>query len=339
VRDAASCDGTWYVVGAVITQDGDSRPAAWTSQDARAWQSVPIDAREYYARRAILRSVACRTGHMAAVGSRSGGAHGNPRTTSWYQRPDGTLVDMRADWTLYGGADAVSVNRIAAGPEGWLIDGNRRSGAAVWESGDATDFRLIDDDPALSSDATHQTVALDQVHDGAGWTVVGRAELPGRIGPVPLAWTSTDGASWTRESVPADTDGFADLERVTQDGNGLLAVGIRDDRFGTWRRTGGRWEATGSFGSLASHVTGAPFVSGLAVAAGNALATVVDGAQFRLWAETGDHDWRAVRTPTRPANNGDDQLTVASDGSTVLLLADDGAAGRAWVATWSDVSE
>jgi hypothetical protein len=337
VRDATSCDGTWYVVGAIVGADGSTRPAAWTSSDGRTWRAVATDPTDFYARRAILYSVACRDGQMAAIGAKSGGAHGNPRTATWRVREDGVLQDVPASFVLYGGAEAVSVNRVAAGPDGWLIAGNRRSGAAVWHSSDATDFRLVDDDPELSSDATRKTVALDPVRDGTGWTLVGRAELPGRVGPVPLAWTSTDGSRWSRQEVPASTDGFADLERVTREGDGLLAVGIRDDRFGTWRRSGGRWRATGSFGSLDARGTGAPFVSGLAIAAGKALVAASDGAVFRLWTETGDHAWRRVATPAQPANTGDDQLTVAADADTVLLLGDDGTSGRVWRADWNSV--
>jgi hypothetical protein len=338
VRDATTCDGHWYVVGAVLGDDGASRPAAWTSRDARTWRSLAFDASDYYARRAILRSVGCGNGRMAAVGARSGGAHGNPRTSSWYQRADGTLVDMKATFTLYGGAEAVSVNRIAAGPDGWLIDGNRRSGAAVWISADATDFRLIDHDPELSSDATTSTVALDQVSDGAGWTVVGRAEVPGRIGPVPLAWTSTDGLRWRRQEVSPATRGFADLERVARVGDNLLAVGIRDKEFGSWVRADGDWRTGTAFGRLDATSTGAPFVSGLTANEETALVTASDGSRFHLWAEGENERWREVTTPIQPRNAGDAQLTVTADDDTVLLLADDGTSGRAWVADWNTLS-
>jgi hypothetical protein len=331
VRDATSCDGTWYVVGAVIGDDGSSRPAAWTSSDGTAWRSMAVDPADYWAKRAILSSVACRDGQVAAIGAKSGGAHANPRTSSWYQRADGALVDMRATFVLYGGSQAVSVNRIAAGPEGWLIGGNRRTGAAVWLSSDATDFRLVDDDPALSSDAALQTAALDQVHDGAGWTVVGRAALPGRISPVPMAWTSPDGLRWQRQEVRPGTDGYADLERVIRVDDDVLAAGIRGERFGTWRRANGRWKAHATFGALDQGGSGAPFVSGLASASDHPLATASDGTRFHLWADLGD-GWHEVATPTHPDTAGDQQLTVAAASQKVLLLADDGRSGRIWLA-------
>jgi hypothetical protein len=330
VRDATTCGGSWYVVGAVLGDGGASRPAAWTSTDGRSWRSVPTAATDYYARRAILYSVACRDGEAVVIGAKSGGAHGNPRTATWQLGRDGLLHDVAAPFVLYGGAAAVSVDRVAAGPSGWLIAGNRRTGGAVWWSAAATGFRIVDDDPALASDAALRTTAVDPVHDGAGWTVVGRAEVPGRAAPVPLAWVSADGLHWTRQQVPAGSHGFADLERVARDGDDLVAVGIRGDRFGTWRRADDEWRAGSSFGALDPDGTGARFVSGLAIASGTALVAACDGSVFRLWAATGDDSWRAVATPVRPGNTGDDQLTVAADAETVLLLTDDGRSGRVW---------
>lgn len=332
VRDATTCAGTWYLVGAIIGGAGESRPAAWASADAQHWRPLVLDPREYWARRAILESVACRGAQVAAVGSQSGGAHGNPRTSSWFQRPDGVLVDVAAAFELYGGPSAVSVNRIAAGPDDWLIAGNRLSGAAVWVSEDGTHFRLHDDDPALSSDGERVTAALDAVHDGRSWTVVGRATRADGPGWSPMAWTSPDGTRWRREEVPDDSH-YADLQRVVRGGRGLVAAGIRDDRFATWRRTGEVWRAGEAFGSLPAGARGARHVSGLATAADEALVTVSDGRRFRLWAQT-DQGWREVRTPTRPAVTGDAQMTVAADGGQVLLVADDGLSGRAWVTTW-----
>lgn len=338
VRDAASCDGHWFLVGAVIGPDGASRPAAWTSDDARTWHPMALAPRSYYARRAVLSSVACRDGRVAAVGARSGGAHGNPRVTSWYQRGDGTLVDMPASFELYGGPDAISVRHVAAGPDGWLIAGNRLSGAAVWFSRDATDFRLIDHDPALSSDPGHSTSALDQVHDGTRWTVVGRVEVPGRIDALPSAWTSPDGLGWTRQEVPAGTKGFADLERVVRTGDDLVAVGLRGQGFGVWSRSRGRWTVGEAFGAFARDLSGPAYVTGLAVHGHALVAAASDGSRFRVWADPGPGPWREVDVPRPTRASGDTRLTVVGDDSSLLLLSDDGASGRVWVAGWNTLS-
>ncbi len=339
VRDASTCDGRWFLVGAVADADGATRPAAWTSADARTWVSMPLDPSSYYARRAILSSVACQGSRVAAVGARSGGAHGNPRVTSWYQRPDGALVDMRAPFELYGGPNAIRVGRIAAGPHGWLIVGDRVSGAAVWTATDASDFTILDHDPALSSDTRTKTSALDQVWDGAQWTVVGLAESAGRVSAAPSAWTSTDGEHWSGQPVPAGTDAFADLELVARDDGDLVALGLRSNRFGVWRRSGSGWKADDTFGAFADQVTTAPQVTGLAVGSGAVVGAVSDGARYRLWsspgAASGDRRWRPVVAPTDPVATGDTAFTVAADDDTVLLLSDDGTAAGVWVTPWS----
>lgn len=63
------------------TETRDTRPAAWFSPDRETWTPVPVYARTYWGRRAILNSIAYSRDRIAVVGARSGGAHGNPRVT------------------------------------------------------------------------------------------------------------------------------------------------------------------------------------------------------------------------------------------------------------------
>lgn len=332
VRDATTCAGRWYVVGGVFPPDPteDSRPAAWTSLDGKTWTSLPLDPTGYWAERAVFASVACRNGEIAMVGAKSGGAHGNPRVTTWYEREDGTFTDVVAAFELYGGPLAVTVQRIAGGPDGWLIGGARTSGAAVWISEDARDFRLVDDDPALSSDDSMETLVWDQVHDGDRWTAVGSAAVKGRLPRVPMAWTSPDGQAWHRQEVPG-SDGFTDLERVINTGDGLLAAGIRGDEFGTWTRVDGTWKRLGTFARLDPDRRAGPYVSALTPAGSNYFAAISDGTTYQLWASADAHDWRPVPTPTTPTTAGEHIMALGASGSTLLLLADDGEAGRIWL--------
>jgi hypothetical protein len=138
--------------------------------------------------------------------------------------------------------------------------------------------------------------------------------------------------------VPTRTHGFADLERVVVDDGDLVAAGLRADRFGVWRRHGGHWTDVESFGGFAAGSTGARFVSGLVARAGDLVAVVSDGARYRLWSDTGSGRWRQVVAPAHPPTNGDTQVTVASDGDTVLLLSDDGASGHVWLTGWAAFS-
>ena len=333
VRDAVRCADQWFLVGGVFTADGASTPAAWSSPDATSWTSLRLAPVGYWARRSVISSVGCRDGRIAMVGSKEGGAHGNPRVSTWYQRADGVFVDVDAAFELYGGPHAVSVGRMAGGPDGWLIAGNRTSGAAVWVSPDATGFDLVDDDPQLSKDDQFDTTALDQVHDGQQWTVVGSATTPGRLPRVPMSWRSEDGRTWQREEVPA-TEEFNDLERVVNLGDRLVAVGIRGDRFGTWERRGDSWRTGAQFGALDDDGHAAPFVSALAVTGDQLLATVSDGASYEMWSSSGGEQWRSVRTPTHPTTAGEHLMSVASDRDQVLLLTDDGEQGQVWTARW-----
>lgn len=331
VRDAVKCAGSWYVVGGIFPEVGDSRPAAWRSADGATWTSLGLAPVGYWAQRAVLSSVACRDGRVAMVGAKSGGAHGNPRVTTWYERSDGVWTDVNAPFELYGGPRAVSVGRITSGPPGWLISGNRTSGAAVWISPDATEFELVEGAPQLAQDDEHNTLAVDAAHDGTAWTVVGSAKLPGRLGLVPQAWASTDGRTWQRQEVPHE-DGFGDLERVIPYAGGLLAAGQRDGRFGLWQRDGDTWSAGASFGRVAEDARASPFVAGLASVGDDLLATVSDGASYALWTSRGG--WRPVAAPVTPTTAGEHILSVATAGDEVLLLADDGTRGRVWLTDW-----
>ena len=140
VRDAVRCGAGWWVVGAVFldhpTETRDTRPAAWFSTDRTSWTPVDVQARTYWGRRAIINSVACSRSRLAAVGARSGGAHGNPRVTTCRVDDRGRLVDVPAVFTQYGGVSATNVGPIAGGPSGWLIAGNRLFGPGVWFTDD-----------------------------------------------------------------------------------------------------------------------------------------------------------------------------------------------------------
>jgi hypothetical protein len=340
VRDATVCGDAWVLVGGVFMTSDRSRPAVWSSADGRSWTSLPVAPKDYWAKRSVLTSVACREdGSLAMIGGKSGGAHGNPRVSSWYQREDGVFVDVIAGYTLYGGAEATNVSRIAAGPDGFLITGNRVSGAAVWTSPDARGFELHDDVPELTNGADRVTLAIGQVHDGERWTVVGSASLTDRLARVPMAWTSPDGLTWTDEDVPR-TDDFNDLEQVAAVDNGLVALGLRGQAYGVWTRDAdGRWELGETFGAVQTS-GGSPAVSSLVSLAGGdgderrLLASVADGETYQLWSSTAAGAWTRVSVPLEPEVGSERSLSVAARGQDVLLVADDGANGRVWLATW-----
>ena len=66
------------------------------------------------------------------------------------------------------------------------------------------------------------------------------------------------------------------------------------------------------------------------------LATVSDAEQYSLWhADDDGADWRQLETPINPTTAGDHALAVSASDDTLLLLADDGTAGRVWTGKMS----
>jgi len=340
VRDAVACGDGWWVAGAVFldrpTETRDTRPALWFSADREQWESVPVAARTYWGRRAILNSIACSRGRIAVVGARSGGAHGNPRVTtfrlddSYDGAGDGALVDVRTTFTQYGGVTATNVGPIAGGPTGWLITGNRVSGPGVWFTDDPRGFTRVEAEPGLTDDGDLESLAQGAGWAGEEWVVVGAGARPGRgLDPDPLAWTSRDGLSWTPEAMPA-VDGVQDVHRVALlDDGSLVAVGRSGDAFAAWTRDDDGWREPVTFGRIAEEWRGAPYVASLAVTPAGLLATVSTGERYEMWQSDDGDAWRRVEVPLEPQTAGDHTL-VAAGGPALLAVADAGDGGHVW---------
>jgi hypothetical protein len=337
LRDATFCADRWYIVGAVVTPDNVSRPAAWVSQDAVAWTAVTISASTYYGQLAYLYTVGCRDGVIAAVGGKSGGAHGNPRVTNWRLLPDGTLTEVIVPgFETFGGPNQGNATRIVGGPAGWLITGVRAAGASVWVSTDATYFNLVEAPPRMGNDATRTTAALDAVPDGSGWLVVGTERRVDAIDRDPAVWTSPDGRAWTESLFPRTGEDEA-LQRVVQVDGILVAVGVHGSTFGAWRRDGGTWRVAGRFGVAGGNV--AAIDDGIAVPAGRVCAAVVTVGGRSLWCSSIDAaHWIPVSIPLSIGSGADEELTIAGNKNRLLVIGDDGRAGRAFVTDLSPAS-
>ncbi|SCF42179.1 hypothetical protein GA0070564_108203 [Micromonospora mirobrigensis] len=328
-RDAVVCAGRWYVVGALADPSGATRPAAWSSPDASTWTPLRMTARSPYGAENVLSAVGCRDGRIAAVGAKSGGVHGNPRVSSWRQVADGSLVEVPAEFELFGGPDAVNVGRIVGGRRGWLIAGNRASGAAAWLSLDATGFGLVSGVPGLAVDGAGRPWAADAAAVPGGWLLVGSVLPAGRADVDPAVWASADGRVWRREVL--STDGVPeDLQRVVPAGERLVAVGRRGAGFGAWVAGADGWRAAGGFGRAAGGAP--PRVLGLAAVSGGVLVAGSDGAAASLWFSTDGDGWSGRRAPVALPAGADATVALAGSGDRVLLLVDGGAGGGVWTA-------
>jgi hypothetical protein len=300
--DLAGCDGRWIAAGAVADAGGATRPAAWTSADATHW--TPLTFRpspaSYYGPHQVVLSIACAAGKLAMVGAVPGGVHGNPRVSTWLLR-DGVMAENTAPFETYGGAQAVDVGRIAAGPGGFAIAGDRVSGAAAWFSADGRAYHLVEGASGLASDAGHETLARDAVAlPGGGWAFAGGAAVRDSLDEQAAVWLTTDGRTWTRDDPPASA-GYHEVQRVVRDGDDLVAAGVRDTRFEVWRRHGGRWTSEAVFGGDPAGVRSLTLAGGKPVVAGGGL-------------------WIGGSSRSAPAS----PIAVAGRGNTLLLASTSG---------------
>jgi hypothetical protein len=305
LRDVAACGDQWWAAGSGGTGSGStgsgstgsgSGPAAWRSVDGSTWQPVPFEPlpASYYGPRQVITSVACAGGRVAMIGAVPGGAHGNPRVSTW-RLSGARMVENAAPFETYGGDTAVDVGFLAAGQSGFAIAGNRSSGAAAWLSSDGRTFGLFEDAPGLAG----KTVARDaaELPDGR-WVVVGGAG--GVLDQQAAAWITTDGSSWVRADPPA-ASGFNEIQRVVRDGDDLVAAGMRGTSFGLWRWHAGAWTTGSTFGGDPSGVRSLAVAGGKPVVVGGGL--YVDG--------------RSVPSPAPP-------VAVAARGSSILLAGQHG---------------
>lgn len=329
LRDVAGCAGRWFLVGGAVATDGTERPVAWRSADGRSWQPLPVRADSFYGRRAVLYAAACRDGRLAALGARAGGVHGNPRVTGWRLTDDGSLAEVPAPFELYGGPTAASVARMAVGPSGWLIVGNRISGAAVWVASDPAAFEIVEADPGLASDAAGRTWAFDATAGPDGWLAVGGIGRIGRVERDPVAWVSRDGRGWRRQEVPG-TSGYDELQRVAVVDGHRIAVGPRGTTFGAWRDDGSGWVVAGRFGSAEGG--GTATVSALVAIDGQLVAAVSDGTAHQLWiSEDEGGSWRSLRGPVPDMPAGASRcVTLGVQDHRLVLALDDGTRSTLW---------
>lgn len=298
LRDVADCGGRWWVAGGLRTSSGDTRPAAWSSADGSAWRAetfAPLPS-SYYGPKQVITSIACDGDRLVMLGAVPGGAHGNPRVSTW-RLEGGVLRENQAPFETYGGDRAVDVSRMAAGPSGFAIAGNRSSGAAAWLSPDGRTFTLFENAPGLAG----PTIARDAVAlpDGR-WMLVGGAPVRNSADEQAAAWVGAGGRSWTRSDPPAAT-GFNEMQRAVRQGGDVLAAGSRGTSFGLWRWHDGAWTAGKTFGGDPGGVRSLTIAGGKPVVAGGG-----------LWID-GD----AVTTPGLPtavAGRGEMLLMVTADG-------------------------
>lgn len=356
VRTTVACAGHWYVGGAILAPTGNTMPALWASTDGITFSIVPTEPVSAYGPSDILLSLACRGADVVAVGAQVGGAHGNPRTSTWLRSGGGPLREIPAPFEQYGGESQIFVGPVAGGAAGYVIVGARvnvrgGAGAAVWQSNDGTRFTLIDNDRELESDARGATEVQGATVADSGYVAVGGITPTGSkfAARDPLAWRSGNGRTWQRVDLP-HTDADDVLLRVTSAssrttgasgaatgaGAGLIAIGSSGSVFQAWYANGDGtgWRAGTRFGTPDG--TTVPRVESLAADGGTAYTVVTDSATYELWRGSAAGGWQRVAMPVAiPSAARQTQPRAASaavaDGH-VLLATDDAVHAAVWFA-------
>jgi hypothetical protein len=206
-------------------------PAAWTSSDGLSW-SIHFMATTTFTFPVSLAVGA--DGTAVAVG-RSG-----KLPVAWTSA-DGVAWQEHSVPVLGGEGVAERMTTIVTGKHGYVAGGSVGPElfdrhARFWTSADGADWRPVPDDPTAFANA--EVRAITRFGDGfVAVGVVGTAQRPSGA----VAWTSTDGSTWSRVDDPSFVDGIA-VAVVPAPFGGLVAIGSDVGRREAvaWRSADGR---------------------------------------------------------------------------------------------------
>ncbi len=206
--------------------------------DAR-WTSVPLRPKSYYAYRARWRTVIADGNDIFAVGDAPGGAHSNPRWTTWSGTADG-VTEYTQTFETFGGWGAGGITALTFSAGKPVIVGSWSSDDAGldivfwtphghdWSRGSSTGTALASNEHALN-------VIRAVGEDPGGIAIAGAVTLleDGHVDLAPAIWRgSSPGSSWARVDLPTDGQGQATGVRCRQ--AACLAAGYVDDRLAAW---------------------------------------------------------------------------------------------------------
>jgi hypothetical protein len=203
VAVATAPAGGFLAVGRVA-----DAPAAWTSPDGRTWQSAIVDRLTTGARvgepERIASVIATRSGFLA--GGSAGPELGDRQARLW-RSIDGLSWTPVADEDGFAGGEVIALAEMPGGSGlialGRLGTGQRATGSVAWTAG-GTDDWARHDDPALASGLVAAVVPAAS----GGWLAVGSDGDEREA----VAWSSTDGRSWT--AAPRETSRLHSGEKI-----------------------------------------------------------------------------------------------------------------------------
>lgn len=170
---------------------------------------VPVTADSYYGVRALWFDAAVRGEEVVAIGRQSGGAHGNPRWTTWEGGAAGVVEQPEQPLSVFGGWGAGGLAGITLTADGPVIVGTRTGEVP------GLDIRLWLPDgddwveqpsagTALAASDDVRPVATDVVVDGDALLITGLVQSDdGRVAAA--VWRAPGPAGpWQRVDLPAE---------------------------------------------------------------------------------------------------------------------------------------
>jgi hypothetical protein len=299
-------------------------------RDGDDWRSVPATAATGYGQVATFVAGATDpAGRIVLLGTATGGAHLNPRWTTWIGDAAGLVEEPQTPET-FGGWDAGGVTTVVDAAEpaivgAWSVDGGA-TGVAVWRHRASAWVRepspavFVGSPPATTESATAAaavgatTVIVGLQTDLAGGAVRQRAEF----------WWS-DGGTWSRTDLDTSGADSAATDVACSDAE-CLVVGRQDGVLAAWRVSGSggsdiRVEPVALPDRPVDHYTGHP-----RVARDGPLVVIAVGAGSELFTGTDGRTWTSVPTPA-----GDVRGLVVHDGTILLLLRDGSGAQQVYL--------
>ena len=312
--------GRLMVLGSVPGPDGRA-PAAWTTTDAHDWRPVALHPVTGYGEQAEFTRFAVLGDRILVWGMAFGGAHSNPRPTSWAGDVE-RLGEYEQGVEVFGGPHAVGQYDQAGVLGTGLIVGQWDKagggyGAETWTSADGDTWTRH----AIPAGDGVQASAEGVAAQGDAFLIVGNASSDRMRA---TAWSApADGSTYRGLAVP-DADG-AEATKVDCATGGVCAiVGARTAS----QRQALCWPVRGAAIGRPTAGPTADTLDVLQVLLTDRRTSVllrVDG-QARLYELGGCQGWQA---DPLPVGSRDAHLGVLPNGSK-LLATTDGTGSRLW---------
>jgi hypothetical protein len=220
--------------------EAPSRPRMLLLSDG-TWSTVPVEGSTYYGRLGRWRSIAVRGDRIVAFASQPGGAHFNPRWTTWEGTFD-RLVERPQPYTTFGGWDAGAIQQVVFVGEPVVVGSWAGEDVgldiALWSLHGHAWVRRSSAGTALASErAAIPSVRDAAVRGGHDLVLVGSVtKADAGVQLRPSWWQGgSPPRSWRRAALPSLASGEA--LAVGCMGERCLAGGHGDGRLALWRIT------------------------------------------------------------------------------------------------------